>query len=541
MLNEKSKESLMPRPSFRIVNFYVVALVALLYSMESTAQARESLTARLDKIMSQPEFAHANFGIEFYALDTGRVIYKLNADKLFVPASTTKLVTEGTVLARLGPDFRFHTRIYRTGPIDKSGRLKGDLVLVASGDPNLSNRLQPDGTLAFVDEDHTYGGPALPGDPLTVIRELARSVYAKGVRRIEGHVVIDASLFPDGAREGGTGVVMSSIMVNDNVIDLAAAPGSKPGDSVALHISPQTSYAHFVNHLTTAAAGGQANIDTDNVSNPDGTATITVTGSVPAGSAPQTSMAPVPSPTRFAAVVLEESLRSAGIQVPSGHAGAQSDIAGLAHFYTDENLVAEHISAPISEDVKVTLKVSHNLHAGIGQNLLGAYVAHDKTDPFKAGFKIERAFLEGAHLDLSGASQGDGAGGDWADLFSPEFMCSYLTYWSKQPAFDVFFKALPILGKDGSLAKVQTGSPAAGHVFAKTGTFVTDNLLGGKSMLNSKGLAGFVFTQSGRKLAFAAYVNHFQLPGDGNAQPQEVAGQVLGAIAAAAYDADLSQ
>jgi D-alanyl-D-alanine carboxypeptidase/D-alanyl-D-alanine-endopeptidase (penicillin-binding protein 4) len=540
MLDEKEREPLMPRPSIRWMKYSVVA-VALLYSIESMAQSNEPLAARIDKIISRPEFAHANFGIEFYAMDTGRIIYKLNADKLFVPASTTKLLTEGTVLARLGADFRFHTRIYRTGPIDVSGRLKGDLVLVASGDPNLSNRLQPNGTLAFMDDDHVEGGPALPGDPLSVIRKLAQAVYAKGVRQIDGHVLIDASLFPDGPREGGSNVVLSSIVINDNVIDITATPGSNAGDPVALHISPQTSYAHFVNHLTTAAAGGQASLDTDNVSNPDGTATLTLSGSIPVGSAPQNWVAPVPSPTRFATLVLEDSLRATGIKVPSRHASAQGSAGALAHFYTDENLVAEHVSAPLSEDVKVTLKVSQNLHAGIGQYLLGAYVAHDKTDPFKAGFKIEHAFLEEAHLDLNGASQGDGAGGDWADLFSPDFMCSYLIHWSKRPEFDVFFKALPILGKDGTLAKVQTESPAAGHVFAKTGTFLSEDLLSGKNMLNSKGLAGYVFTQSGRKLAFAAYINHFRLPFDNNAAPQDVAGQALGAIAAAAYDAVLPQ
>jgi PBP4 family serine-type D-alanyl-D-alanine carboxypeptidase len=538
----------MPRPSFRSMKFYVVALVVLFYSAQSTAQSKEALAARIDKIISKPEFAHANFGIEFYALDTGRVIYQLNADKLFVPASTTKLLTEGTVLARLGPDFRFHTRIYRTGPIDAKGRLRGDLVLVAAGDPNLSNRLQADGTLAFTNEDHTYGGPALPGDPLTVIRQLAQSVYAKGVRQIDGRVLVDASLFPDGAREGGTGVVMSSIMVNDNVIDLVATPGANAGDPVTLHLSPQTSYAHFVNHLTTVKADGEASVDTDGISNADGTATITVSGSVPAGGAPKTAMAPVPSPTRFATVVLTEALRSAGVKVASGEGSvgssgdtASSAAAARAQFYRDENVLAEHTSAPLSEDVKVVLKVSHNLHAGIGPYLLGAYGAHDRTDPLRAGFKIERAFLEEAHLDLNGASQGDGAGGDWADLFSPEFMCSYLSYWSKQPGFEAFFNALPILGKDGSLAKIQKESPAVGHVFAKTGTFVTDNQLSAKSILNSKGLAGFVITQSGRKLAFAAYINHFQLPVGNNTPPQDVADQMLGALAAAAYDADRSQ
>lgn len=531
----------MPRPSFRCMNFYVVALVALLYSVESMAQAKEPLAARIDKIISRPEFSHANFGIEFYAMDTGRVIYKLNADKLFVPASTTKLLTEGTLLARLGADFRFHTKVYRTGPVDSNGHLKGDLVLVAAGDPNLSNRIGPDGSLAFTDNDHAYGGPPVSGDPLAVIKNLATAVRGKGIRRIDGRVLIDTSLFPDGPREGGSNVVLSSIMVNDNIVDVTATPGANAGDPVALLVSPQTSYAHFVNRLTTVAAGGQASLDANGVSNPDGTATFTLTGSIPAGSAPQNLPAPVPSPTRFAAQVMEDSLRSVGIEVASHHASAQARSAALAHFYSDENLLAEHISAPLSEDVKVTLKVSQNLHAGIGPYLLGAYIAHDRSEPFKAGFKIERAFLEEAGLDLNEASQGDGAGGDWADLFSPNFMCSYLVYWSKQPGFDVFFKALPILGKDGSLVKVQTASPAAGHVFAKTGTFVTDDLLNGTSILNSKGLAGFVFTQGGRKLAFAAYINHFQLPLGNTAPPQDVADQMLGAVAAAAYDADLPQ
>src|SRR4029077_21185234 len=131
---------------------------ALLFCIQLTparAQSESALAQRIQMVISRPEFAHANFGIEFYSLDTGKVIYSLNSDKLFVPASTTKILTEGTLLAKLGADYRFHARVYRTGPVDKHGALKGDLILVASGDPNLSNRIQSDGTLAFVDEDHS--------------------------------------------------------------------------------------------------------------------------------------------------------------------------------------------------------------------------------------------------------------------------------------------------------------------------------------------------------------------------------------------------
>src|ERR1700720_1923980 len=236
------------------------------------AQSSATLADRIQKVMSRPEFAHTNFGIKFVSLETGSVLYSLNSNKLFVPASTTKLLTEGTVLARLGADSRFHTRIYRTAPIDKNGKLKGDLVLVASGDPNLSNRIRPDGSLAFVDEDHSYNGPAVEGDPLAVIKQLAKDVAAKGVRKIEGRIIVDASLFPDGPREGGTSVVMSSIMVNDNVIDLIITPAAKAGDAATLVSTPQTSYIKFAGHVTTGAATSKPDLDpSDPITNPDGT------------------------------------------------------------------------------------------------------------------------------------------------------------------------------------------------------------------------------------------------------------------------------
>src|SRR5258708_5176090 len=131
------------------------------------AQQSFPLAAYIQKIIDRPEFKHANFGVEFYDLATDTVVYSLNPDKLFTPASTTKLLTEGTLLAKLGKDYRFHTAIYRTGPIDKKGRLKGDLILVASVDPNLSNRIQPDTTPPLLPQHHPYAAPPPPRPPLT--------------------------------------------------------------------------------------------------------------------------------------------------------------------------------------------------------------------------------------------------------------------------------------------------------------------------------------------------------------------------------------
>ncbi len=518
----------------RAISLLVFLFSALNYP--AVAQSADTLSSRIDQILNRPVFRHANFGIEFYSLDTNKIIYALNPDKLFVPASTTKLLTEGTVLAKLGADFRFHTRVYRTGPLDKKGALKGDLILVAGGDPNLSNRIQPDGTLAFVDEDHSYQGPAVAGDPLAVIKEIARAVYAKGIRKITGHVYIDAGLLPDGDREGGTSVVISSIVVNDNVIDLLGKPGKKVGDPVELETSPHTSYAKFVNHLTTLPAASKSSLDMPSIATaPDGAVTVTLTGGIPADSDPQTGSIAIPSPTQFAQTVFREALQSTGINVQQPKFVPFEPTT--TRFYVAENLLTDHLSLPLSEEIKVTLKVSQNLHASLGQFYLGAFAATNSKDPVADGFKIERTFLAAANLDLSGASQGDGAGGDWADLFSPDFMVHYLTYWTTRPDYQTFFHALPILGKDGTLAKIQIASPAAGHVNAKTGTFGSENRLTGEQMLNGKGLAGYVTTAKGEHLAFALYVNHVTIPPDPEAA-QQIAGQALGEIAAAAYDSN---
>ena len=132
-----------------------MAGLALLSAAPAAAQ---SLARRVERIMARPEFAHAFFGIEFYDLDAGKPVYRMNGDRFFVPASTTKLLSVGTALELLGPDYKFHTRVYRTGPVAADGTLEGDLVLVASGDPNLSGRIQSDGTLAFRNVDHAYSG-----------------------------------------------------------------------------------------------------------------------------------------------------------------------------------------------------------------------------------------------------------------------------------------------------------------------------------------------------------------------------------------------
>ena len=497
-------------------------------------QPEASLTASVERIMGRPEYKHALWGIEFYDADAGRVLYAINEEKLMTPGSTTKLLSVGTALTMLGGSHRFHTRVYRTGDIGKDGTLRGDVILVASGDPNLSQRMQPDGSLAFENTDHSYSGTAatraVPGDPLLAIRQLADQVAAHGIKRIRGRVLVDATLFP-GYSTLKTGTAVSPICINDNVVDLTIGPGAALDAPATLTVSPANTYMRFVNRVTTAAAGGHEDLDMDEgVHGADGTLTFTMSGTYPLSQQPFLYDSPIPEPVVFARTVFADALHERGIAIDRKVPSTAIDFAAAARQYTDANLIAEHVSATAAEMAKVILKVSQNTHADTLPLLLGALFGKANGEN---GYDLERKWLQKEGLDLSGTQQNDGAGKN-AHL-TAAFMVSYLRMMSKRQDFQPFYDALPILGKDGTLFDIQTGSAAAGHVHAKTGTTYVADPLNRKILVTGKGLAGYMTTASGKRLILAVYVNNVAVS-DGPDEGAHSVGQVLGEIAAAAYD-----
>jgi PBP4 family serine-type D-alanyl-D-alanine carboxypeptidase len=510
------------------------ACAALLVAAAPSPPSHGALARAIDRLIASPRYAPGFFGIAVYDVDHHRMLYARNAERLFVPASTTKLVTEGTALAVLGPNFRFTTPVYRTGPIE-DGVLHGDLVLVSSGDPDISQRVQPNGTLAFENEDHAYDGSpqtkAVPGDPLLVLRDLARQVAAAGVRSITGRVVVDATLFADGGFEGGTGTDVNPMILNDNLVDVIVAPGAHAGDPARIvSISPQTPYASFVNTATTAGAHVDDTLAMTDADDGHGGKIVTISGTVKVTDPPTLYAYRITNPPRFAEDAFTLALRDAGVAVADPPADPPFERAAYAASYVPGNLIAKHVSPPLSQDVKVTLKVSDNLHAAEMPYLLGVYAAHATHDQLQAGFNVEAAFLRRAGFDLSGAAQADGEGA--SDYFAPAFMVRYLAWARRQPWFADYYASLPILGVDGTLFDVQTHSPARGHVRAKTGTWFSSNLLSGGAVF-SRGLAGYVTTRGGRHLVFCVYVMH--VPFGHDVDGGSIVGSLMGAISNAIY------
>ncbi|MDT0345329.1 D-alanyl-D-alanine carboxypeptidase/D-alanyl-D-alanine endopeptidase [Streptomyces litchfieldiae] len=490
---------------------------------QAQAVAPAGLEASIHEITGRPEFSNARWGMRFHAVDTGESLYERNPDQPFIAASAAKVFTQGTVFDSLGPDHRFRTRVYRTGPV-AGAVLAGDLVIVASGDLVLGGRIQADGTVAAPIPDHSYGsGPPAPGDPLEVIRQLSRQVAEHGIRRVTGRVRVDASLFREGREDigvGGRRIPVSAMMINDNIIDVTVSPGATAGAPAVVRTSPDTGYLTLVNEVRTVAARAQAATPlafTEDVENADGTRTVRLSGEVPLADGPPRSAFLsyyVPEPVRFAQIVFAEALREAGVSVEPGERDAASDAPPTR----PRDLVAEHVSPPVSEQAKVMLQAGSNIHTVTFPYLVGSIAGGEREHPRQVYEEFRSRLFAQAGVD---PDVGDDPG------YTPDFFTTFLAHMAAREFFPAYRAALPVLGEEGALEDIEADSPAAGHVHAKTGGSTARD----DRTPVSKALAGFIELPDRRLIAFAEFV---ELTG-ASAEVLEQARHALGEIVTAVY------
>jgi D-alanyl-D-alanine carboxypeptidase/D-alanyl-D-alanine-endopeptidase (penicillin-binding protein 4) len=199
--------------------------------------------------------------------------------------------------------------------------------------------------------------------------------------------------------------------------------------------------------------------------------------------------------------------------------------------------VAEYTSPPFSENARVILKVSHNLHASTLPLLIAS---HHGERALTEGLKRQGGILKSLGVEPGTASFGGGAGGSRSDLVTPRATVTLLRAMATRPEFAAYDAALPVLGRDGTLAKaVAADSPARGHAHAKTGTYFVENDLDGTTVLTSKALAGYLETASGRSLVVTAFVNNVPLdapkPNRTISDATAQAGRLLGKLCEALY------
>lgn len=470
------------------------------------AQAADKLSPELQQLLNSPEYKQAHWGCLVVDLQSGESLYEFQADKLFAPASATKLFSVSAAWDKLGSDSRFATSIYRKGEVDSTGRLRGDLILVAAGDLTLGGRTTPDGNIAYTNHDHTYANDSNEGeltdtDPLTGLNELAQKVAAAGIQQVRGDVLVDARLFETAQSTGSGPSRVTPIIINDNLIDLSLTPTAS-GQLAQISIRPQTASIRVDSRVFTGAPNETMLLEIQSY----GSRNVLISGRIPEGSKQILKTIEVVDPVSHARSLLIEALQRAGVVVERSIWADNADNRLPSREEINKlPKVATFTSPTFAEHAKLILKSSHNLHASTLPMLLAA--KQGKRTEFD-GMRAQRDFLLQAGVEADTISFGGGAGGSPADVVTPRATVQLLKYMAGRPDAGLFRGCLPVLGIDGTLSDaVPANSPARGQVYAKTGTLFWNNELNGRFLVTSKALAGYITTSKKREVAFAVYVN----------------------------------
>ncbi|MGH9827001.1 MAG: D-alanyl-D-alanine carboxypeptidase/D-alanyl-D-alanine endopeptidase, partial [Blastocatellia bacterium] len=420
----------MHTPRKSCARMVALAIFLSMYTAPASNAQSESMARKISSLIAMDAYRHANWGVVVADQNTGESLYEFNADKLFAPASTTKLFTVAAALDVLGPEFKFTTPLYRTGEF-KEGKLHGDLILRASGDPNLSGRIDSQGHLSYTNEDHIYAdfsGNAIltDTDPLSGIDDLARQVAAGGITQVHD-VLIDDRLFEHESGSGSGPTLLTPVVLNDNLIDVTVTPSERAGTPATVSLRPQTEYAQFDIAVETVDRESSTEVTVEQVA----PRRYSVRGRIAAGHKPFVKIAVVDDPAEFARTLLIERLKAHGVAVKrSIFAPMEKEALPGVGDYSKLSVVAQHVSPPFSEAAKVILKVSHNLGAGLLPLILASQKGQRTTE---AGLGIEGEFLKRVGVEAESISFGGGAGGTRSDFVTPRSTVQLLLAMSKRP------------------------------------------------------------------------------------------------------------
>ena len=475
-----------------LVSLTISALLAPGVSAAQTAAraSRGSLARRLDALLDRRPFDRVTWGVSVVD-ERGRTLYERNADRLFVPASNTKLVVSSAATVLLPADYRVRTSVYLNGAL-QNGVLDGDLILYGRGDPTFSERCYGVDTLAPGACDSTF----------TAIDAIADSIRARGVRRITGRIVGDGSYFePQLVRPGWNGfdlnwwyaAPVSGLGFHDNSVDFLITPSDTVDRPPTITWSPDLGLFTFENRARTGPAGNGSTIG-DNFFRAPGTMDIWAEGTAALGRKPWVESFALPDPNRYAARALSAALERAGVTVEGGVASTTDSLDYRAVRCCTPPLV-EYRGRPLGDIVFPILNTSQNWFAEMLLKILGREL--DSAGSWDAGLEVERRFLvDSVGVDSSAFSLEDGSGLSAGNLVSPRAFTRLLAYMAGHPKRAPFFAALPRSGQPGSLLHRFTGTPLEGAVVAKTGSIDRVNTL-----------SGYIERPGGGRLVFSIEAN----------------------------------
>ena len=498
------------RPQPRSAAICAASLIVLLLVTAAIGQipappaTLAELQQRLTEHVTNPRFGTGSIGVKVVSLDSGKTLFEHDAQKLFSPASNSKLYTMALALDKFGGDYRIKTSLYSTAKPDRRGTLKGDLIVYGRGDPTLNARLNG-------------------GDIFKALQPLVTALTNAGVRRINGDLVGDDSFIHGPPYGSGWawddmqfyyGAEISALTINDNTLQIIVKPGASNGTPCRIEFSPATKYL-IVSNRTQTVSSGRRSINhfrsiEQNV--------IYVSGQMPLGATNFTDDVTFHNPAGLFVSFFREALVRNGVKV-SGRTRTMNWLDRQAKPLEESRLVELGfvVSLPMRDIAREVQKPSQNLytdlvlaHVGEAERRAPTRLDGERNQqragsesgaPIYSedlGIRALREFLAKAGVARGDVQFEEGSGLSRNNLTTPNATIALLQYMSRHTEAEAYLNARPIAGVDGTLRNRLKNTPAAGNLRGKTGTLRWANAL-----------SGHVKTAAGERLLFSIMLNRY--------------------------------
>jgi len=430
------------------------------------AGARADMQSEIRQVLADKLLHKTTTGIQILRLgktaDDAQKMYALEADVPLIPASNLKLTTTSAALDALGPDFKFRTLLVRVGE---------DVVIIGDGDPSFGDAefLKPAGW-----------------NVTTVFQNWAEQLKKLKIDSIHD-VIVDDSVFeepsvhphwPDDQLTDYFEAEVAGLNLNLNCVDFTIIPGAA-GQVADYSLNPQTHYLKITNTCTGAPQLTRT-LNTNDVS---------LFSRVPARGTVAVSLT-VHDPSLFAATVLSETLKSAGVKV-NGEVRRDRTVRARHDAGTLKWSLVGVNETPLPIILARANKDSVNLYAESLCKRLGFATAH-QSGSWANGTAAVGAFLLEAGVPPEQFHLDDGCGLSKLNNISPNAICKLLTYDFYGPNHQPFMSSLGVAGVDGTLTERFRGSDIRGRLFGKSGFVEGVSALSG--YLHGRDGAWYVFS-----------------------------------------------
>jgi len=448
------------------------------------AASQQNIDAVLKSYHSDKDLSHAQISFCIIDAATGKTIKDYNSEMAMIPASTMKIVTTSAALGILGKNFTYKTNFYLPGKTDTvTGNYTGDILVKGSGDPSFNSAY-------FYSNDSLFFNP------------LIKKIKNKGIKKIKGTVVVDASCFENsipstwiwGDIGNYFGAGATGLSYKDNKFSLFYSSAENGSQAVLQTIKPD--YFSKLMAIQSDVKAYGSDDDAFVYGDPDGYSRK-VSGTIPPNQKNYEVEAQMPQPPLYFGYSLLNELAKNNLTA-NKEAKPIADDTLKVSVLSPIKLLYTHTSPSLEKIVFYTNTKSNNHYAESLLKTIGTKSAGIKGTT-NNGIKAAENYWKDRGVDVTGLHMADGSGLSRANTITTKTQATILSkIYRDSLIYSAFNNSLPVAGKNGSMTSLCKGTFAENNMRAKTGY-----------INRARGYCGYVKTRSGKELAFSVLFNNY--------------------------------